>query len=120
MNKKKIQLIEKEITELNALVRISEELDRNYKMLTGIAVLITQGGGHTFASFSIDGVEVFPKNCEIEFFQSSTTVAPKDRFFPLKERAEGRKIEIDFQDRSHPQFGAFPRTLKIYLELSNG
>ena len=96
--KTKIQLIEKEITKKCSLVRITEELDQNYKKLKGVAVLHTIGAHHHFTSFNIDSVEVFPKNFEVAFLQTNAHVAPKDRFFPLEQVADGKKIEIEFQD----------------------
>ncbi len=124
---KKIQLIEKLITTPDSLVRISEDLDRNYRRLTGIAILHNIGDKHTLRSFTIDSVEIFPKNFEVAFLQSNAYVAPKDRFFPLQEIADGKKIEIDFQDVqvfsknvNRDGTNAYPYTLKIYLELSNG
>ncbi|MEW7279724.1 hypothetical protein ABW636_14115 [Aquimarina sp. 2201CG1-2-11] len=116
--KKKIQLIEKEITAANSVVRISEDIDQNYKYLTGIAVLHHIGDSHNLRSCTIDGNEVLPKNFDVAFLQSNAGVAPKDRFFPLQEIANGAKIEIDFQD-SPKEVIRYPYTLKIYLELSN-
>jgi len=144
-SKTKIQLIEKEITQKDGLVRITEELDQNYKSLTGISVLHNIGEHHYFTSFNIDGQEVLPKNFEVAFLQTNAHVAPKDRFFPLEHMADGKKIDIEFQDvykSSNPIYtieqsgvsvtGATPRydinganeitypyTLKIYLLLSN-
>ncbi|UZO79747.1 hypothetical protein NBT05_12390 [Aquimarina sp. ERC-38] len=98
MNKKKIQLIEREVTRANSLIRISEDLDRNYDRLTGIAFLHTIGSGHLLQSMTVDSMEIFPRGFEVAFLQSNSQVAPKDRFFPLNETAQGKKIEIDFQD----------------------
>ena len=96
--KTKIQLIEKEITEKCSLVRITEELDQNYKKLIGISVLHTIGQHHQFTSFNIDSVELFPKGFEVAFLQTNAHVSPKDRFFPLNQVADGKKIDIEFQD----------------------
>lgn len=140
--KTKIQLIEKEITEKCSLVRITEELDQNYKKLIGISVLHTIGQHHQFTSFNIDSVELFPKGFEVAFLQTNAHVSPKDRFFPLNQVAEGKKIDIEFQDvdksstptyqvmsvadTEQPQFlveqtnvTSYPYTLRIYLLLSN-
>ena len=140
--KTKIQLIEKEITEKCSLVRITEELDQNYKKLIGISVLHTIGQHHQFTSFNIDIVELFPKGFEVAFLQTNAHVSPKDRFFPLNQVAEGKKIDIEFQDvdksstptyqvmsvadTEQPQFlveqtnvTSYPYTLRIYLLLSN-
>jgi len=134
--KTKIQLIEKEIKTQNSLVRISEELDYNYKKLVGIAVLNNIGKHHEFTSFNIDGNEVFPKNFEVAFLQTNSHVSPKDRFFPLDRIANGKKIEIEFKDinnttdnlispidiigaKTEATASKYPYTLKIYLLLSD-
>ena len=117
--KSKIQLLESEITTRGSLVRLSDELDRNYAHLVGIAMLDTISPSHEFRSSTIEGREVFPKNFEVAFLQSSHHVSPKDRFFPLREQAGGNRIEIEFQDRS-PEVSFSPYTLKIYLLLHEG
>lgn len=113
---KKIQLIEKQIASANDSVRISEELDRNYSRLEGISFLDNIGNAHTLNSFSVDGREVLPKGFEVLFLQSSSNVSPKQRFFPIEEKAAGNKLEIDFQDGGDAP--SYPYTLNIYLALS--
>jgi hypothetical protein len=114
----KIQLIEKVITAGGFDYSISDELDRQYKYLTGIAVLDVIGERSLFVSSSIEGKELFPKNFEVGFIQSSKAVSPDRRFFSLSgKRAEGAKIELLFKDgESAP---AYPYTLRIYLRLEN-
>jgi hypothetical protein len=113
---KKIQLIERVIGAAGDSIRISEELDRNYSSLNGISVLDNLGFAHSFESISVEGKEILPKGFEVLFLQSSSNVAPSERFFPLNEKAAGGKIEIDFQDGGDAP--AYPYTLKIYLALS--
>lgn len=116
--KTKIQLIEKQITKSGELVRISETLDRDFKMLKGIAMLWTSGKGHLIKSSSIDGRELFPKNFEVAFIQSNTYVAPNDRFFNVDQEANGYKLEMEIQDGGISAV-KFPYALKIYLLLAN-
>ncbi len=114
----KIQLLEKQVQDANQTVRISEELDRNYKKLTGIAILDTIGFNHTIISSSVEGKELFPKNFETAFLQTNVFVAPDDRFFTLHQQpAEGNKIELEFKDGGNTP--SYPYTLKIYLRLED-
>jgi len=114
----KIQLIEKEIPNANATVRINEELDKDYQNLTGIAVLDNIGLNNILLHSSIDGNELFPKNFEVSFFQSNLFVAPNERFLTLKEKtAKGNRLEMDFKDGGTAP--NYPYTLKIYLKLNN-
>ena len=114
--KQKIQLIEKEIPNANAAVRITEELDKDYQYLTGIAVLDNIGLSSILLHSSIDGNELFPKNFEVSFFQSNLFVAPNERFLTLVEKtAKGNRLELDFQDGGTAP--NYPYTLKIYLKL---
>jgi hypothetical protein len=117
--KQKIQLIEKVITGGEPKnFSISEELDREYKYLTGIAILDGIGINNLFSTSSIDGSELFPKNFEVAFLQSSRNVAPDDRFFTLRnKKADGAKLDIDFWNGGSAQ--SYPYTLKIYLRLEN-
>lgn len=114
----KIQLIEKQIPNAGATVRVSEELDKDFEHLTGIAVLDNIGLNSILLYSSIDGNELFPKNFEVSFFQSNLFVAPDERFLTLKEKkAKGNRLELDFQDGGTAP--NYPYTLKIYLKLSN-
>ena len=114
--KKRIQLIEKEVVEASQLVRISDELDRNYSRLTGISVLDKVGKDCLLHSSSVDGRELFAKNFEVEVLQTNSSVAPDERFFTVNGfRADGSQIEIEFQDGGNA--AKYPYTLKIYLRL---
>lgn len=113
----KIQLIEKEVAKPGETVRISEDLDKDYKHLTGIGILWTMGKRNILASSSVSGKDLFPKNFEVAFLQSNTYVAPNQRFYPLEEKAEGNKIEMDYKDGGFSK--NYPYTLKIYLKLEN-
>lgn len=114
--KKKIQLIEAEINKVGDVVRISEELDQNYNHLVGIGVLSSMGTGSILSSSSVGGKELFPKNFEVEFIQTSSKVSPNNRFFKLEGvEAQGKKIEIDFQYNGEAQ--NYPIPLRIYLLL---
>jgi hypothetical protein len=117
MNKKNYQLIEKEVTKASELVRISEDLDRDYKKLTGIAVLWTMGKHHNLSSSSLSGKDLLPKNFELAFLQSNTYVPVNDRFFELDEVANGNKIELEIKDGGYGK--KYPYTMKIYLRLEN-
>lgn len=112
---KKIQLIEKEIASANELVRIHEELDREFSLLTGIAVLDNVPLGSSLTSCSINGKDILPKGFEVLFLQSSNHVAPSERFFPLEAPASGNRLEIAYQDGGLAN--NYPYTLRIYLEL---
>lgn len=116
--KSKIQLLEITIPTAKSEVRISENLDLDYAKLKGIAVLNSIGQGHLLRSCMLSGVELFPKNFEVAFLQSNASVSPKDRFFPLLEIADGKKIEIEYTDSGNAP--VYPYSLKIYIHLSNG
>ncbi|WP_103071858.1 hypothetical protein [Aquimarina sediminis] len=114
--KTKIQLIETTITEAKDTVRISEDLDIGYSRLEGVAVLSSIGKGHILRSFTIAGAELFPKNFEVEFLQSSSHVAPNQRFFGVDTPADGKKAEIEYIDSGKAD--SYPYSLKIYMHLS--
>ena len=114
--KKKIQLLEAQVNKAGDVVRISEELDQNYKSLIGIGVLSSIGVGSTLMNSSVGGKELFPKNFEVEFLQSSSKVAPNHRFLKLEGvEAAGKKIEMDFKYEGEAT--TYPIPLKIYLLL---
>ncbi len=111
----KIQVITKEITAANELVRINEELDREFSLLSGIAVLDNVPQGSSLTSCAINGKDILPKGFEVLFLQSSNNVAPSQRFFPLEAAANGNKLEIAYQDGGLIE--TYPYTLRIYLAL---
>ena len=116
---KKIQLIEKEVLRSGDTVRVSEDLDRDYKHLTGISFLDNVGLNSLLFSSSLDGKELFPKNFEVAFLQSNVFVPPNERFFTLKNKeANGNKIELDYKDGGTAV--SYPYMLRIYLQLENG
>jgi len=113
----KIQTLEKTITTPNQVVKISEELDQDFERLTGIGILWTMGKKNRFLTSSLAGTELFPKNFPVAFLQSNTYVSPNDRFFKLNDKADGDKIELDYQDGG--QHAYYPYTLEIFLRLEN-
>ena len=118
MTNTKIQLLEGLINKANAAIKITEDLDIGYKNLEGVAVMSSAGEGNIFKTFSIAGSELFPKNFEVDFLKSNAYVSPNQRFFKVQEIADGRKVEIDFQDGGNNS--VYPYTIKIYMLLSNG
>ncbi|GAA4276289.1 hypothetical protein [Aquimarina mytili] len=116
--KTKIQLIETTVAKAKDTVRISEDFDIGYKHLEGVAVLSSIGKGHVFRSFTIAGAELFPKNFEVEFLQSSGHVSPNERFFKVYEVADGKKVELEYIDSGKAP--SYPYSLKIYMHLTNG
>lgn len=84
--KQKIQLIEQEITEPTSFISIKDELDNSYDKLTGIAFLDNTPLGSLLASSSVDRVELFLKDFEIEFLKTNASVAPDDRFLTIENR----------------------------------
>jgi len=113
-----VQLIEKEVPNAGADIRISEELDNNYKYVTGIAAMDNIGLNHVLEHSSIDGHELYPKGFEMSFFQSNLFVAPDKRFLSFDKRtANGNKINLEIKDGGTAP--NYPFTLKIYLRLSN-
>ncbi|TSE10004.1 hypothetical protein [Aquimarina algiphila] len=116
--KTKIQLIETTITKAKDIVHISEDFDIGYRYLEGVAVLSSIGKGHLFRSFTIAGAELFPKNFEVEFLQSSTHVSPNERFFSVREIADGKKVEIDYIDGGNAI--QYPYSFKLYMYLTDG
>lgn len=117
MKKIKIQLLEKEIPAADATVTINEELDRDYKYLTGIAFPSNIGSDGVLKSSSVDGSELLPKNFEVINLQSSTAVAPDERFFSVRADACGNKIELVFMDAD--EVPTYPYTLQIRVRLEN-
>ena len=116
MDKKKIQLIEKEVPAAGSTVRILDELDRDYRWLTGIAFLDNIGLNCLLVASVVDGTELFPRDFEVAFLQSNVFVPPNDRFFTLPpQKADGNRIEFEFKDGGTAP--SYPYTLKIYLQL---
>lgn len=119
MKRSKIQLMEKEVTSAGQTVRLSDDLDKDFKKLKGIAILSFKETKDIFRSCTLAGREVFPKGFEVAFLQSNGAVAPNDRFFKLDEIADGKEFEMEFQDGSDPATVFERYTLKIYLLLEN-
>lgn len=115
--KQSIQVIEKTVNSKLATVRLSDELDRSYSKLTGIAVLDNIGDKGLLSTSSVEGNELFPKDFEVRFLQSSHSVAPDQRFFTIDREAKGNRIEIEFKDGG--QAPSYPYQLRIYLRLNN-
>ncbi|TSE10335.1 hypothetical protein [Aquimarina algiphila] len=113
----KIQLIETEVLQAGNQIRITDDLDIGYKHLMGVAILSSIGKGHVLRSFTLSGKELFPKNFEVEFLQSSNHVSPKERFFPLLEIADGKKIELEYIDSGTAE--TYPYTFKLYMLLAD-
>lgn len=112
----RVQLIEKTVATENALLRISEDLDRNYTHCTGIAFLDNIGTKSSLVSCSVDGREILPKNMEVLFLQTSSNVAPNSRFYSLDGvKAGGSNFQMEYQDGGGAP--SYPYTLKIYLRL---
>jgi len=115
---KKIQLIEKKVEKPEQIVRISEDLDKDFDYLTGIAVLDNIGLNSRLLSSSLDGSELFPKNFEVRYLQSNLSVPPDYRLLTLFGReAKGRKVEFEYQDGGTAK--SYPYTLFIYLRLED-
>ena len=120
MTRRKVQTLKKEVPRQGATVRLSDELDTGYGLLTGVSFLGKIGGGHHMASCVLDSFEIFPNDFEVEFLQTDDSVPPDLRFFSFPGDgfpAAGRKIEIVFKDGG--QAPSYPYTLNIYLRLEN-
>jgi len=125
--KQKVQTIEKIVTAQGQVVKISEYLDKDYDKLTGIAFLDNIGTGNKLISSSLDSADLFPKNFEVLFLQTSSNVPPDKRFFTLHgKKAKGNKIEFEYQDGGTKDIrmeqeisGSYPYTLTIYLKLED-
>ena len=115
--KKKIQLIEKEVPQAGATVKLSDELDRNYHRMSGISFPEELGNRAVLISSSVDGNELFPKNFEVVNMQSSTAVSPDERYLTVNEKAEGNKIEMEFKDGGNAP--DYPYILKVQVRLEN-
>ncbi len=116
--KTKVQLIEREVKTPGEIITLAEELDRDYKKLTGISLLDNNGLNSLLQTSSVNGKELFPKNFEAAFVQSGINVPPDQRFFTIHDReAGGYNIEIVFTDGGTAP--KYPYTLKIYLRLEN-
>ena len=77
------------------------------------------GEAHVLRSCLLGSRELLPKDFEADFIQSNTYVAPNERFFALNEVADGKKLEIEFQDSGKRDRAAYPFALKIYVLLEN-
>ncbi len=116
--REKIQILEKEIVSTFDIVRLTDELDKDYESLTGIAILENvPSDGILYTSF-VDGKELFPKNFELLFLQSNKNVEPNKRFFNVHGfKGEGNRIEIEYKDAGTAS--TYPYTIRIYLKLEN-
>lgn len=114
---KKIQLIEKEVPNADAVVKLNDELDRKYHCITGISFPLHIGENCLLLSSSIEGNELFPKNFEVVNMQSSTSVAPDERYLSVTEEANGGKIELEFKDGGNAD--DYPYLLKVQIRLEN-
>lgn len=113
---KKIQLLEKEVQAAGNTVKLSDDLDLNYKKLTGIAFLDIIGLKNILVSSSVSSEELLPRNFEVSFLQTNNFVPPDERFFTLYDfTAEGNKIELEFKDGGDA--ATYPYVLRVYLRL---
>ena len=114
----KYQILETEVTEGGQIIKFSDYLDKDFKYLTGVAVLDTYTYQSTLEYSAIDGKELFPRGFEMLFLQANNFVNPSDRFFSFEDvEAEGKKIELEFKDGATSPI--YPFTLKVYLRLEN-
>jgi hypothetical protein len=113
----KFQIIQAEITEAKQKVKLSDYLDKDYKYLTGIAMVDLYGWRGELSHSSVDGRELFPRDFDALFIQTNNFVNPSERFFGLEDvEANGKKIEIEYLDAG---FAQYPYKAKIYLRLEN-
>ena len=114
----KYQILETEVNEAGQIIKFSDYLDKDFKYLTGIAVVDTYTYQATLEYSAIDGKELFPRGFEMLFLQANNFVNPTDRFFSLEDiEAKGKKIELEFKDGATSPI--YPFTLKVYLRLEN-
>ncbi len=114
----KYQILEAIVSEPNQSVRFSDYLDKDFKYLTGMAVVDFFTFQSSLEYSAIDGKELFPRGFELVFLQANNFVRPSDRFFGLEDvEAKGKKIELEFKDGGTSPL--YPFTLKVYLRLEN-
>ena len=114
----KYQVLEAVVSKPNELVKFSDYLDKDYKYLTGMAVLEFYTFQSSFEYSAIDGKELLPRGFELVFLQANNFVNPSERFFGLEDvEAKGKKIELEFKDGGVSS--QYPFTLKVYLRLEN-
>ena len=113
----KVQLLEQKVNAAGQVVKINEELDRNFKMITGISFPMSLGTGALLLNSTVNGNELLPKNFGIENMQASSAVAPNERYLGLHDTAEGNKIELEFKDGENAV--SYPYILKVQVRLEN-
>lgn len=110
----KLQKLEIIIPKGSSRAELTEDVNINYKKLTGIAIIGDQSDGCLIKAFELDSKNLFPKDFDAEFLATDKAVSPNERFLTFNERIAQSKLNIEIQA---PDTNG--RTVVIYLKLEN-
>lgn len=98
----------------NNVQSIAIVTEKGYKELTGIAITCSNSNAFadaTFDSFVLDGFEIFPEGFELKILQTGVDLDPNQRFFDIKEPADGKNLTVKVNSRAF----ATGSVVNIYL-----
>lgn len=108
----KLQKLEIAIIKGSDKGELYEDVDFNYKKLTGIAIVGDKADGCIIKSFELDSKSLFPKDFDAEFLATDKAVSPDERFLSIEEKLNQSKLNVEIQA---PDTNG--RTVVIYLKL---
>ena len=110
----KLQKLEIVIPNGSNKAELYEDVNINYKKLTGVAIIGASADGCLIKAFELDSKNLFPKDFDTEFLTTDKAVSPNDRFLSFDEKINQSKLNIEIQA---PDTNG--RTVVIYLKLEN-
>ena len=117
MQEIKYQVIKIPVSAAGESIKFSADMDKMYKRITGLYGLLPEDKAviGTRLELKISDKEIFPEEYEIRMISTSQSVAPKERFYPISEQANGNRIEGRVTDSGKAD--AYPYIAKLILKL---
>ena len=120
MKKLKYQLVKIVVPATGEEIPVEINTEKGYGLVTGLSVNTNDKNaylGSVFNKFEINNRELFVEGFEIKMLTTGIDVSPMERFYEIKEPADGTKVSIKYKDGGSAV--SYPYTATLYLRLEN-